>query len=162
MDCQMRVNDAARYGLSANAAPLRRRLRQAERCRDLLVAHANGCNLYNGVRFLCDKDHVPRKILANTWDLKKMRLWRMDWCHESVMCVDVRCGKNLRLCNTLSDGSMFFIKMGTKLKKFILVLRTPSPYDDSWKKETFDAQNKEKGANNARGPVPAAHLVWLL
>ena len=51
------------------------------------------CHLLNGVQFPpCGKDHFARKILVDTWDLRHMWLWCMDWCHESVMCVDVQCG----------------------------------------------------------------------
>ena len=38
-------------------APLRCRLRQAQRGRDLLVARASGCHFFDGKEFLCGQDH---------------------------------------------------------------------------------------------------------
>ena len=36
---------------------------------------------------------VQIRTLIKALDLRHMRLWCMDLCHESVMCVDVQCGK---------------------------------------------------------------------
>ena len=38
-----------------------------------------------------ERTMMHAKIPVNTWDLRQVRLWCMDWCHESVMCVDVQC-----------------------------------------------------------------------
>ena len=61
MECQMRDNVVfcARFDTRAQPLqpPLRRRLRQPQRVRDLLAAHASDCHLFNGVHFLCGKDH---------------------------------------------------------------------------------------------------------
>ena len=37
---------------------------------------------------------LARKLLVNTCVLTQMMLWCMEWCHKSVMCVDVDCGTN--------------------------------------------------------------------
>ena len=38
-------------------APVRCRLRQAQRGRDLLAARAGGCHFFDGKEFLCGQDH---------------------------------------------------------------------------------------------------------
>ena len=73
---------------------------------DLLVARASGCHLFHNDMFLF---HFAHKMFVNTWVLRNIRLWCMDWCHESVMCVDVQCGKTCCFV-TMLQREAFFIK----------------------------------------------------
>ena len=57
----------------------------------LLDAHASGCHLFNGEKFLCRQDHL---VSENTYkhlgfDPNVALLHGM--CRESVLCVDVKC-----------------------------------------------------------------------
>ena len=38
-----------------------------------------------------ERTMLHAKMFVNTCDLRQKRLWCMDWCHESVMCVGVQC-----------------------------------------------------------------------
>ena len=84
--------------------PRRRRLRQAQRGRNLLGARASGCHLFN----LYGAHHVARKKRVNTWNLRQM-------------CVDVQCGKNLLFSQLLTVGGIFHQRC-PKLKMFMMVL----------------------------------------
>ena len=43
---------------SAAQPPLPRRLRQAQRGRDLVDAHASGCQSFDGKEFVCGQNHL--------------------------------------------------------------------------------------------------------
>ena len=77
-----------------------------------------------------------RKMLVNTWELRQVRLWCMDWCHESVMCVDVQCGKTLLFCQILGSR-IEDVSDGVGL--------SPSPYDNPKENKYSMPKHKEKG-----------------
>ena len=55
------------------------------------------------------------RMLENTWDLKHMWLWCIDYCHELVICVGVQCGKTCFVTKCIAVA--LFIKRCPKLKK---------------------------------------------
>ena len=110
MECQMPVNDVQ--------PPLRRRLRQAQRCRDLLVAHASSCHLFNGVQSLCGADHFARKRLG--FETKGAVIHGFG-----VLCVAVRrCAmwKKPAVLSQIVTLGAFFIKRSLTLKMSMTVL----------------------------------------
>ena len=81
-------------GLVPQEKSLRERdLGHPNRLGDLLDTHALSCHLLDGEKFLCRAHRCARTVLVNTWYLTQMWLWCIDWCHESVLCVDVKCAK---------------------------------------------------------------------
>ena len=68
--------------------PLHRRLRHAQRGRDLL-----DCHLFDGVQFLSGKNQYLAKLHVNTQDLKQRRSWCMDVVSCVRLCVGVTCAK---------------------------------------------------------------------
>ena len=70
------------------------------------------------------------KILSNTWDLSQTWLWCKEWCHESALCVDVKCVRHLLFCNFSNNGGHFSSK-GAQRRCFLfwaLLLHTTIPW----------------------------------
>ena len=91
-------------------APHRRRLWQ--RGRNLLVAHASDCHLFNGAQFLCGMDHFARKILVK----KLLCFWTKNaavvhgFCVMSQRCVLMCNVEKLLFCKLFSNGKHFSSK----------------------------------------------------
>ena len=85
VECHMRVNEVFCAVSLSGTTTASSRLSQAQRGRDLLVAHASGYPLFNGVQFLCGADHFARRMLESTWVQRNMMLW----CTELVSCASV-------------------------------------------------------------------------
>ena len=121
MECQMRVNDVFRP------------------C-DLLDAHAVECHLSNGKEFLCGADHSRGENTYKHWGCHTNEtVVRGFGADESVMCVDVQCGKKLLFCNECYGGEACSIQFWGSL------LRATIP----WR------------GHNAKGPELAGHPVGL-
>ena len=119
MECKMACQMTCFCAVSFSGTPsLRRRLRQAQRGRDLLVAHPRDCHFFGGKESLCGKDRFARRMLANTWDLSQMWLWCMC-CHLRGCLVDVKCA-NLLFYHKLCGGE--------EGEKLMYILGSPSPY----------------------------------
>ena len=96
--------------------PLRRRLRQTQRGRNLL-----DCFHFNGVQFLCGKNHYLARLHVNTQDLRQTRLWCMDVVSCVWLCVGVKCAqKTCSFCHIFAD-ERFFINRSTKMKLLTIV-----------------------------------------
>ena len=91
-----------------------RDLGHPNRLGDLLDTHALSCHLFNGEKFLCRAHHCARTMLVNTWYLTLMWLWCIDWCHVSVLCVDVKCAKVCCFVSFLKTWSIFHQKGAQK------------------------------------------------
>ena len=55
-----------------------------------------GRHPFDGEEFLSRTHHGARKMFVN---VRVLRQWCMDWCHESVFCVDVNVEKPVVLSN---------------------------------------------------------------
>ena len=128
MECQVSVNEVfcaaflERYDGVCHVCSARKTgsscpLRQAQRGRDLLVAHASDCHLFSGEELVCGKDHFARKVLVNSVDLWQMRMWCTDMVSGvSDVCVGVQCGKTCGFIINVEVWALF-IKKGPTLEK---------------------------------------------
>ena len=95
-----------------------------KRLGDLLDSHALSCHLLDGEKFLCRAHLCARTMLVNTWYLTQMWLWCIDWCHESVLCVDVKGAKVCCVVSYFISWSIFHQK-GPKTNMNIFYFRPP-------------------------------------
>ena len=93
-----------------NLLPLRCRLRQAQRGRDLLGAEASGRNVFHGETLHYRSHYVVVKMPENTWDLEDMWLEVCGYVIKSVMCVGVQCGKICCFTIIFTTGVFFHPK----------------------------------------------------
>ena len=79
----------------------RRRLRQAQRGRDLLVAHASGAPIFSMVNNSSAEWTISHaKMFVNTWYLRQMMLWCTDLVSCAWLCSSVQCRKTYVLSHS--------------------------------------------------------------
>ena len=94
--------------------PLRCRLRQAWRGRDLLSTEASGCHALHGETLLCGSHHVVSG-LENTCDLKEMWLVVYGYVIKSVIVRQCAIWENVLICDKISQQRSMFDQKGLEI-----------------------------------------------
>ena len=144
---------------------MERDLGHPKRLGDLLDTHALSCHLLDGEKFLCRAHRCARTMIVNTSFLRQMWLWCIDWCHESVLCVDVKCAK---VC--CFESYFFYVEhfssKGTQNKHEHFLfwashLHTTIPRNKNFQKNANDNEHRGPKRKKAKASLPPCILfLW--
>ena len=158
--------NVVRHHPALRAQPLRpplrdrRRLRQAQRGRNLLVTHALGCH------FSMVKSEegimIVVRMPANTFVFKQLRLWCMDVVSCGWWCVAVNCANICCFCHRFSDGGIFHQTWPNIVDVHDVMVLGPPFSIRPFSSKNLCSMPKTQGlreAQNAKGPFSAGHPV---